>query len=159
IPLISTGRETEIGDRKIVAYERTRRGLAFCESDGSIAWSPLSEALSDVALGEVLALEAVHDDLVKRAIVSPEYRGSVLESYKVVSERFHVYMKINPFRASTLIREGTEVRSAGYYKGCVVVEAGGEEFWMPVEAGERVGEKFKDDAWYFHMDDNRDRSP
>lgn len=159
LPLIATGRETEIGERKVIAYERHSRGLAFCESDGSVAWSSLSESLQDVHLGETLALEAVRDRLVERGIVNPTYRGRVSDSYKVVAERFHVYMKVNPFRDITLIREGTEVRPAGYYQGCIVLEADGEEFWLPIEEANLFGEEFKNDLWYFNMDGDNDGLP
>jgi hypothetical protein len=158
IPHIAFMRGPVLGERTVIAYERDRRGVGFQEADG-VSWSSLNDLLADATIGETLALEAVREKLVERKMLDETYRGTVSEAVYQVTERFGVYMKCNPFRDKTLIREGTEVRCVGYYQGCVVVEADGEEFWMPIEETNLFSEEYKNDLWYFHMDDDADGLP
>lgn len=159
LPFLVTSRAEELGGRTIVAYERDRRGIGFQESGGEVQWSPLNDLFADAVVAEALALEAVRSKLVERKLLDPTYRGRISEAAHQVTERFHVYMKQNPFRDITLIREGTVVCAIGYHQGCVVLEADGEEFWLPIEEADFCAEEYKNDLWYFHMDDDADGVP
>lgn len=154
------GASAEFGGKVVVAYERDRRGVGVCEAAGaSVEWTLLNDLLARSGIGEALALEGVRKVLIEKGIVDPTFRGKLSDSHKTVTEDFYVYMKINPFRDITLIREGTEVCPVSYVNGCVVLEADGEEFWVPVETEAFYDETTKDDMWYFRQGEGRKLVP
>ncbi len=159
IPHIAFMRGPTLGERTVVAYENDRRGIGFQNEDGTVSWTPLSELLADATIGETLALSAISGKLVECKLLDETFKGAISEAVYQVTERFGVYMKCNPFRDKTLIREGTQVSCVGYYQGCVVVEADGEEFWMPIEEANLFSEEYKNDLWYFHQDADNDGIP
>lgn len=83
---------------------------------------------------------------------------SVRGAFTAIASPFHVYMKKDPFRDICKIHEGTAVQIQSYYKGCAVIEADGEEFYLPVEAKGLI-EQAKDDHYYFSLDYDRDNIP
>jgi hypothetical protein len=158
VPFIATGREVDLGGRTVVAYERDRRGLALREGS-NVVWSAMNEVLAELSLAEVMALEGVRGKLVEAGLLDPDYRGRVSSSFKMVTEDKPIYMKINPFRDKSLLREGTEVSPVGYYAGCVTLEADGEDFWAPVEEAEYYSEERKSEMWYFKQVDGNSQIP
>lgn len=150
----------KFGNRQVVAYQRRGEGIGWLtEGDQAVNWTALPNVLENGQVGQFMILEALRPQLVGFHLVSPAHRGPVQEGFTDLTETIHVYMKTEPFRDITKLKEGTAVSALGYYKGCVVIEADSELFWKPLEENAYWDQKQKDDAYYFNMDGNKDGLP
>ena len=157
LPLVGRGREFVLESCSLVGYKRGN-ALAFLR-EGVHEWTLVENVLTNVELGQVLALEGVREGLLKRGLIDPLSGVRVDEAVTVTQVPFHAYMKTNPFRDVTEIKTGTAIAVVGYYQGHAVVEADGEPFWVPVEEHSLYGSRFKDAEYYQNFDMNNDRLP
>jgi hypothetical protein len=104
-----------------------------------------------------LALEACRGNLSILGLVRDS--TPVLGSSTLIRNPFHAYMRADPFKDIARLHEGTDVVIADYYKGCAVIEADGERFYLPIEDRKLIESKAKDDDYYFNQDYNKDGIP
>jgi hypothetical protein len=133
-------------------------GVATLNSNGSTTWTPLRKVLS-TNLARSLALESLKDSMRYMGLVPMDWKGPVTEASVTLSSPLMVYMKSNPFRDISKIGEGTTVSVLDYDRGCLVLEADGEEFWHPIEESFYLQPHYKDDEYYFNMDADHDKIP
>jgi hypothetical protein len=103
------------------------------------------------------ALEANRGRLKYLGVV--DSKKPVVGSTGFVKKPFHAYMKKDPFRDISKLHEGTPIEITDYYRGCAVIEADGEEFYIPVEPLSTIETKNKDDQYYFSLDMDKDNIP
>ena len=101
-------------------------------------------------------LEAIRGRLTHLGFLKP--KEPVLGAYGE-AKAFYAFMKTDPFRDVCKIQDGTVVEITDYYKGCAVVEADGEVFWVPVEETKFIESKPKDLDYYFRLDKDNDKVP
>lgn len=152
VPFVSGGREA-LGGVSLKGYSRSR-GVVV---EGKDEWLPLHDLLSNVQIGQTLALEALRPRLIRLGLFEGVRGEPITEGYTDIKTPVNVYMKAEPFRDITSIKEGTSVGVIGYYKGCAVVEADGEMFWRPIEEASFYDDDYKDDQYYFNQDSNQDK--
>lgn len=154
MPLVADLREIRFPRSSLVAYERDARGLGFLK-ESTVTWVGVERALRHRGLGNLLALEAMRGRIVGLGMIEKMHIGRVAESLAPLAKDIHIYMKSGPFRDISLIHEGTVVAVRGYFKGCVVLEADGEQFYRPVEDSYYIDVQ-KTDDYYFRLDANFD---
>jgi hypothetical protein len=157
LPLVVEMRQVDLPSSSLVAYERRGQGLGFLV-ENEVKWTAMRGALTQVELGERLALEGLKPVLAGLGLFDRTKPQSVLEQTRVIERDLHVYMKNGPFRDISQIHEGTDVAVVGYQNGCAIVEADGEPFWIPLEEAELLPVK-KDDHFYFTQDSDRNEVP
>lgn len=151
-PFVTSGRAYQLEQSTLAAYQPKGQGIGFL-AEGAVSWLALESVLTHEELGEAMALEAVREALEDAGVLAEG--APILESSLVTPGPVHVYMKANPFRDITLIREGTDTAVVGYQGGCAIVEADGEEFWLPVEERSHYQPSMKD-AWYYFGNQDSD---
>lgn len=157
LSLVAAMRQVDLPNGSLIAYERRSRGLGFL-SEGKVSWTPMREALTQVELGERIALEGLKPVLESLGLFDRTVPGGILEQSRVLARSLHVYMKRAPFHDISKIHEGTDVQVTGYQNGCAIVEADGEPFWVPLEEANILPTK-KDDHYYFTLDSDRNEIP
>lgn len=155
VPFVANGRRA-LGEVTLSGYSRSR-GVFIEGKDG---WLPLHSLLTNVQIGQTIALEAIRDRLKSLGLLEGLDYDPVSECSLDLSQPLNAYMKAEPFRDITTIGEGTSVGVCGYYKGCAVLDADGEMFWYPVEEASFYDKDRKDDLYYFqNQDSNVDGVP
>jgi hypothetical protein len=157
LPLVAEMRKVEFPSSSLIAYERRSRGLGFL-TEGKVSWTPMREALTQVELGERIALEGLKPVLAGLGLFDRTKPEGILEQNKVLERSLHVYMKERPFHDISQVHEGTDVVVVGYQNGCAIIEADGEPFWIPLEEANLLPTK-KDDHYYFTLDSDRNDVP
>jgi len=157
VALLADMRRLDLPSSSLVAYERRSRGLGFM-TEGTVSWTPMSDALGHVELGERLALEALRPVLGGLGLYDRTRPEGILEQSRVIERSLHAYMKRGPFHDISQIHEGTDVQVVGYQNGCAIVEADGEPFWIPLEEQTLMPTK-KDDHYYFTLDSDHNEIP
>ena len=155
LPLVASMRRLDLPSSSLVAYERETHGLGF-QGHSGFQWTAMTEALVNEELGSLMALEARKPVLEGLGLYSrADPRRRITEQTHVIQKPLHVYMKETPWRDISKIHEGTEVAVVRYDRGCALIEADSEEFWLPLEEARFVPSK-KDDWYYFTLDGDRD---
>jgi len=155
VPTLGFG-NVQYGYSELVGYGD---GVWFNENGQDTDKINPEDILSNVQLGQFLALEGLRPKLQKLGLVDLNKMETVSEGFVSLKEGINVFMKVEPFRDVTRIHEGTMTATLGYYKGCVVVEADGEIFWRPIEENTFWDKKVKDKEYYFSFDSNGDLVP
>lgn len=158
IPLVHSFRKIDLHTCSLVAYERNRRGLGFLDESGDVSWLSVNNALSHSEFSQRLAVESCKPQLFRLGLWERSKTGDIYEQSHLLQTSMHVYMKEGPFRDISKIHEGTDVWVTGYSRGCVIIEADGEEFWRPIEESQYIPVK-KDDWYYFSLDADQNGTP
>ena len=153
-------RQVEFGNTRVVAYQRkSGLGIGIVQESNEVTWVPFTDILSQVQIGQYMALESLREKIVGLGLLEDTHRGLVQEGFSELPRDIHVYMRVDPFKDVTTLREGTPVAVLGYYKGNLVVEADGEIFWRPIEETAYWDDPQKGDSYYFSLDSDRDGIP
>lgn len=163
-PFVTSGRACQVEGSTLAAYQPHGQGLGFL-TEGSVSWLGLDKILTHESLGQLMALEGVRDRLEDVGVLS--HRAPMIESSRVLTSPVNVYMKVGvsaehgvpvrTFRDITTLREGLDVAVVGYLNGCAVLEADGEEFWLPCEERHSYQPAVKDAWYYFNQDSDDDK--
>lgn len=155
MPLVVSMRRLKLPSSDLVAYEARQRGLGFL-TEGSLAWSPMSDALTNVELGERIALEALKPVLESMGLHDRTRPEGITEQLHVLERTLPVYMKREPyFHDISEVHAGTTVTVLGYDRGCALIEADSEDFWIPLEESSILPNS-KDDHFFRTLDADRD---
>lgn len=152
-PLFSHGRSRGF---KVSSFSKSGIGI---EEAGEFGYMNPVSILSNDAMGQEMAVEGLRKKIESLGLIDESWLLPVTSSHKASSRNINVYMKKNPFRDITRIHKGTMISVTGYHKGCLVIEADGEEFWTPIEEKVYWENNMKDDEYYFRMDTNNDGVP
>lgn len=117
-----------------------------------------SDALSSrIDVGQHLALWARREMLARL--------GFAVESHLLdlaadeARESFWIFLKREPFRDVAQIQVRTPIELVGYYRGCAIILADGEEVYYPLETLTMIDSEIKDEHYYQTMDANRNGVP
>jgi hypothetical protein len=148
MPLLRSGRLQEVCEGvQVVGLEMGRSPSLQLLDEGQSRQVPFREALGVYPqVGESLALRSHFQHLESLGLL-----GDMLE------RDIFVCMKRDPFRDATALYEGTIIELIGYYRGAAIIEADGEEFYLPLD--EQVDHEVKDPDYYLTLDQDNDNVP
>jgi len=153
IPALLAGQKLRTESVWLRGLDRTNNGprLRLREGNRDLSASLFSVLSEHAQLGEHMALDAHRPMLTRLGFIEGE--GSpLIDGDGVLTRPVNVYLKRDLFRDVGRIHEGTSVSVMGYFRGCAVVEADGEECWLPVEHNYFIESLVKDPDYYFNLD-------
>ncbi len=147
----------KLREGRLTSFDRRGRGLCVEGRKRPLWLAPETVLETHPEIGEHLALEWARPYLVRKGIV--ESGKAVRASYGALTDSLYVYMKRCPFRDVTKLYEGTVCEASGYDRGCAMLVADGERFWLPVESSTFSEAIPKDEDYYQTLDANGNNLP
>ena len=140
----------------IIAFDDQITEATF--SNAPHEWVGIHEVASRPDVMAALNMEAMRRPLIERGWITPDAMRNFGNSF-IAYNPVWAYMRENPFKDVTKLESGLDIGIAGYQRGCVLLEADGEEFWHPIDEAFFDAPEYKDDHYYFTLDGNRNKIP